>query len=627
MRQPGYLEDLCWMNQDGECDFRNEQWLSLTFQFYGAPVNSETGKVDMAHEMWDCRMLSKEELDEKVSLMRYFYDETEATDGRHVSEHTRKAGKAVRFFSGDRGFKPLGDNGLRICDARSILPVGTPYKNFSSIADRWQEQKPLFQEASDSLQEYMRWKYYPAEERDPAIGSPYLKPIILDGGVDLLFLSNGLRPLETERITAGDLSFAGMSGAFVFVLFIIHSRSGIMGIVGMIAILFAFPASMVILYYLFGVTYVNELFALAFFLILGIGADDIFVLMDAFKHAKHVVRVDEKGFELKQMHRRQVTWHSAYKHLFDRKIEKARNRIVGKRLAHALNHSIQALFITSATTAVAFVGALSPITPMRAFSVFSATTIVVLFFHALLLGSSAIAFVAVYRATLGKWGSYVAHTEQTVLRRGEVDVDVIDVRRGFERASMAIVSAARNSMWTGGSHGAQRSSPSNTSPPVEDRNSHNNDRDSGHRRGQFSRFAMPRLTFAFGRFAPAGSNSASQERTDRSESGENFVTRDRGCSDTSMNEPLGSRETKEVLGSRDTFNGGELNCTPYIDPYANEACLAAGASLQRPLPERDPRTDKGQESLTRCAKSFRLMVSANKVHPRKTTRTTRAKNR
>lgn len=79
-----------------------------------------------------------------------------------------------------------------------------------------------------------------------------------------------------------DLAFAVFSILFVAVFICIHTRSFFLGSMGMLLILASFPVSLVIYRFICQVTFYNSIHNLAIFIVLGIAADDIFVVVDAW---------------------------------------------------------------------------------------------------------------------------------------------------------------------------------------------------------------------------------------------------------------------------------------------------------------------------------------------------------
>ena len=68
---------------------------------------------------------------------------------------------------------------------------------------------------------------------------------------------------------------------YVYVTF--HTKSLFIGTFSMSMILFSFPVTLVIYRLVLGITNLGSLHLMVIFVVLGIGADDIFVLWDAWQ--------------------------------------------------------------------------------------------------------------------------------------------------------------------------------------------------------------------------------------------------------------------------------------------------------------------------------------------------------
>lgn len=86
-----------------------------------------------------------------------------------------------------------------------------------------------------------------------------------------------------EDMVYGDTFLALFSMLFVLAYFIFHLRSLFLGIMSMIIIVLSFPLTALICEGVFGVGHFGQMHMLICFLVLGIGADDVFVLIDAWR--------------------------------------------------------------------------------------------------------------------------------------------------------------------------------------------------------------------------------------------------------------------------------------------------------------------------------------------------------
>ncbi len=129
----------------------------------------------------------------------------------------------------------------------------------------------------------------------------------------------------------------------------VHTWSVFIGGMGMLQILLSLPVTYTV-YSLF-VPYFSQMHILATFLVLGVGADDVFVLTDGWKQSvRDVIPVPGE----------------------------TRRERLQRRMAYAYGRTASAVFNTSFTTAMAFVStAISPIMTISAFGAFAAIAILV----------------------------------------------------------------------------------------------------------------------------------------------------------------------------------------------------------------------------------------------------------
>jgi len=73
---------------------------------------------------------------------------------------------------------------------------------------------------------------------------------------------------------------------FVLVYIIYHTGSSFLGCLGMAQIVLTLPSALFFYRIVFRIPFFNQLHILAIYLVLGIGADDIFVFVDAWKQSK-----------------------------------------------------------------------------------------------------------------------------------------------------------------------------------------------------------------------------------------------------------------------------------------------------------------------------------------------------
>lgn len=118
----------------------------------------------------------------------------------------------------------------------------------------------------------------------------------------------------------------------------------------MLLILASFPISLVIYTYITQVTFYSSLHNLAVFIVLGIAADDIFVVVDAWTQSETLPELYGK--------------------------DETETRI--KRMSYTYRRAWKAIIVTSSTTSIAFFANLSSeIMPIQAFGVYAGILILV----------------------------------------------------------------------------------------------------------------------------------------------------------------------------------------------------------------------------------------------------------
>ena len=127
----------------------------------------------------------------------------------------------------------------------------------------------------------------------------------------------------------------------------IHMRSFYLAFLSIINLFFAIPVTLFIYTYIFGVKYFSTIHVSVLIVVIGIGADDVFVFHD-FWMGSHKIKA------LKNSKR--------------------------DRLAYTFRKASQAMFVTSLTSAGAFASCIgSRILPIKAFGIFSAIVVPMVF--------------------------------------------------------------------------------------------------------------------------------------------------------------------------------------------------------------------------------------------------------
>lgn len=144
---------------------------------------------------------------------------------------------------------------------RSVIRMGSPVGNLSP---------------DDLVKEFREWAM---KKVVPAIGK------LSNAKFHLQAVSLSLvRPL-IETAVKRDALFALGSVALVFIVVAIHTGSFFLALITMFQILLSFPLTFVVYRYIFQVKYFGVLNVTTLFLLLGIGADDVFVFTDTWHQA------------------------------------------------------------------------------------------------------------------------------------------------------------------------------------------------------------------------------------------------------------------------------------------------------------------------------------------------------
>jgi len=173
-----------------------------------------------------------------------------------------------------------------------------------------------------------------------------------DGFSTTMFSQDIMEKMINEEVEK-DTSFAALSILFVLGYLIYHLKSLVLGLVGISLILFSFSLTAFISQGIFQSTYYGTLHSLIIFIVLGIAADDIFVIVDAWKQSIFVQECEGK---------------------------------VNLRMAYAFRRAARGTAVTSSTTAIAFLAnAFSPMMPIKSFGIYAAIIVIVNFFLIILV--------------------------------------------------------------------------------------------------------------------------------------------------------------------------------------------------------------------------------------------------
>ena len=191
--------------------------------------------------------------------------------------------------------------------------------------------------------------------KDKFLDSKYRNNFVLNDRVAVKWLNDAILSNEFEYMVQTDMAMAAASIVFVLFWMCFHMRSFSLSLLGMYQIVMSIPIALFIYRYMCNIYYFQSLHQMVIFLVLGIGADDIFVFVDGWKIYR------ERGYDLK------------------------------RRMHYTFERTFKAVFHTSFTTISAFCAmAASPIIPMRTFGIFAALAILTNFIFVITLTPAAI---------------------------------------------------------------------------------------------------------------------------------------------------------------------------------------------------------------------------------------------
>lgn len=222
---------------------------------------------------------------------------------------------------------------------RSRLRAGMPFEGFQLTDENIVEQEKAYDE----------W----------AIGARDTINELSTEETDIFLVGIRLGNSAFGEIAVRDLTFSVAALVLVFILIWIHTGSAFLSGTAMAQIFLSFPVAYIFYRFVFQQRYFAALQILAIFLLLGIGADDVFVFTDAWKQAAVVL-----GKECDYVTRMSWTYRRA----------------------------VRAMSVTSFTTACAFfVTATSPIMPVGTLGIWAGLLIVFQFFLVITMYPCAVA--------------------------------------------------------------------------------------------------------------------------------------------------------------------------------------------------------------------------------------------
>mmetsp|Transcript_9382 Transcript_9382/g.30599 ORF Transcript_9382/g.30599 Transcript_9382/m.30599 type:complete len:569 (-) Transcript_9382:537-2243(-) len=334
-------EKFCYL-PDGltECPAPSDSVVSLAYNYEEGPL--------LDAPFLECPQLSDSELSARWD---FILEDLRSPNPRYSFYFDEKAGK--------RGYP---------CKSRSFISFGTPLAGESdvSIWDDSQYRK-IDREIASKIDSDLVDEY---DLRAPT----KLQTVYLDRAragesgrkMDVLWTSAFVENAQFMDAVNADFMWALASIVFVWVWICLHTNSFVVGCVSMLQIIFSLPLAAFFYRVILQIKYLQIMQQLVIFVILGIGADDVFVYTDAWKQSAAKFP-DEADLQ--------------------------------KRIAFSYSRAFQSIFNTSFTTAVAFLAtAISRLPPISSFGIFAALCVIMNF--ALVLTVTPAIVVIVHRRCL-----------------------------------------------------------------------------------------------------------------------------------------------------------------------------------------------------------------------------------
>lgn len=245
------------------------------------------------------------------------------------------------FFSKD--FDPAEVKGEY---TRSIVYSGLPLEDFVNKNDRSNQQgdkiiQNYLVKVGDKIHDYLGTK-------SRLFATKYVdRKNRVKGDLEILWWGFGLQQELFSRAALQDFFWATFSFISVGIYMAVHTKSAFIAVIGMLEITFTIWLAFFFYRVVFQITYFTGIHFLAAFLLLGIGADDVFVFVDAFKQSEHMASIS----------------HSLL-----------------KRLEYTSLRASKAVLITSLTTTVAFLATTSSrVMPISTFGIYASLCIFLLY--------------------------------------------------------------------------------------------------------------------------------------------------------------------------------------------------------------------------------------------------------
>jgi predicted RND superfamily exporter protein len=294
---------------------------------------------------------------------------------------------------------------------RGYFRFGLPYPDINETASSYTDKNDDFDGQSDK---YMDWAWDQYEWLQQKVANKAKKR-----GLELIVLGGALIDRQFDELVGEAMGFAIFSIITVWVMMAVHLESLFLATCGMWQIISGFPFAYFIYRYILWVPYYDTLSSLIIFVILGIGADDIFVFTDAYNQSWVFVENPSDPEE---------------------------------RFAFAFRRASKAMLVTQVTTFFAFLATtISPLTPIAAFGIWAALVVM----------CNYVMVITFYPAVLSFWEQHVKEFEHKyiicgccrqcciAMKEGDPDVDPDEKHEELEKHPVSELTSASGSELSG----------------------------------------------------------------------------------------------------------------------------------------------------------------------------------
>lgn len=223
---------------------------------------------------------------------------------------------------------------------KSVVRFGLPLDGYSNAYDRRKEQL-------DKIDDFIN-----------GMSSELLEDGFSSDGITVRAISASLLNEYFENLIWKDIIWVVLAIALVGIFIFLHTRTVFLTVFGMSHVILSFPFSYFFMQAFFDIGAVGVLNFLSIFIILGIGADDIFILLDAWKQSKN-----------------------AFPPLADDAPTEERHSHMAERLYWTYHRASWAMLVTSLTTSAAFMmNVVSSVMPIQIFGIQTAFMVLTNYF-------------------------------------------------------------------------------------------------------------------------------------------------------------------------------------------------------------------------------------------------------